>query len=1044
MSNTSSSQNLPQRQQQGPSAASAASLWDRAYESFAKRNKDLDSAFREILSTESASPAGILTSKNYADKEKELSALVQGQVKRMESGEWKIRLGRKTIKIRKQVEGIIKVLSAVKDFGTQAAALDPVHAGLPVAGLYLILSFVTNDKDNRDALFDGLESTSNIVRRYSAIEKVYVGSTEGETQDALQEFILNVYGRIFEFEARALCQCHHNVAFQTFKNMFGRNSWKDDLQKIADADTMCTKLLPTLDAESQSNHSKQLSDILSAQTDQIQKSFKESNNLNRSILDVLQGQRDRQVEEDKRKFLTVLRTDFESSKNKNPKRSPGTCEWFLQHPEYQKWLKQASTPCLWLTAEPGCGKSVLSRYLVDDFTEITAGNATVCYFFFKAGTQPQQNAEKEEPNNAHYALCALLYQLFDQNEHLLEEYGVPAYRKGGNLANLFEPLWNLLVRACRDPEAGQIICILDALDECAASHKQILATRFSEFCADNPTNVNFRILITSRPERDLQAAFNLGPKSKATFVRLTGESEKEMEAITKEVNSVIDEEIERFKEAREQSGIDDGVHEILREEIDKLDNRSYLWVSLVFPQLHENADCEESELLEIIKTLPTTLEGTYKQILSRSTNVAHARKLLSIVLAATRPLTLTELKIAFSVDRDDNHNKIDKILRVSSSESKATAAEQAFCGSIRRYCGSFIRITESKVYLIHQTAQEFLLESQNLNGTNLAAWKHSFKSADNHLVLARSCIWYLMLSQFGEHGHGLSDDASDFSLGKERTAGRFISQHPFAEYATTRWFTHFNTAGASESDDISTDATTLISTSTGNFETWRTIYTLGCSLGSTNKYIPKTYMGLLVAAYLDLVQVIHILLLHGENIRQVDDADENTALHIAASFNLLRVAKVLIEFDAPINVQNSWGYTPLHQAVYQNSKEMVDFLLSHKADTQIPNVWGITALHLATRNGFVDVARALIKAGANVNALGSSIWSPLHWSPLHWAAKYSQYQDMERLACYKSTIEILIQNGADSTLVNEDGKTAMQLVNEDQFVYLFGDLGLSR
>jgi hypothetical protein len=133
----SPSQTVPQGQQPAPSATS---LWDQAYETFAQKNPDLDGAFRDIVSTESTSSPRILTSKNYADKEKQLSALVQAQVERMESREWKIKLGRKTIKIRKQVEGIIKILSAVKDFGTQAATLDPVHAGLPVAGLYLILS----------------------------------------------------------------------------------------------------------------------------------------------------------------------------------------------------------------------------------------------------------------------------------------------------------------------------------------------------------------------------------------------------------------------------------------------------------------------------------------------------------------------------------------------------------------------------------------------------------------------------------------------------------------------------------------------------------------------------------------------------------------------------------------------------------------------------------------------------------------------------------------------------------------------------------------
>jgi hypothetical protein len=912
---------------------------------------------------------------------------------------------------------------------------------------------VANDKDSRDALFDGLESTSNIVRRYAAIEKVYVGSSQGQAQDALQDSILSVYGRILEFEARALCQCHHNVAFQTFKNMFGGNSWKDVVQKISDADTTCTKLLPTLDAESQSSHSKQLSDILSAQTDQIEKSFQESNKLTESILEEVRAarneQRYRQEQEDKRNFLSVLRTtDFEFSKNKNPERSPGTCEWLLQHSEYQKWLKQASTPCLWLTADPGCGKSVLSRYLVDDFTEITAGSATICYFFFKAGE------ENENPNNA---LCALLYQLFEQNEHLLKKYGIPEYQKGGSLANLFEPLWSLFVKACRDPDAGQIICILDALDECAASHKRIIATKFAQFCAGNPTNVNFRILITSRIENALQAAFNLGSKSKATFVRLTGEGEKEVAAITKEINLVINEEIERFKEAREQSDIYDDAHNILRQEIDKVDNRTYLWVSLVFPELHENAYCEEPELLQIFKTLPRTVEKAYEGILSRSTNVSRARKLLSIVLAAIRPLTLMELKIAFSIDRNGNHSMLDKNPEVESSEPKVAVVgpmERAFRESIRQYCGLFIRITNSRVYLIHQTAQEFLLESQIINNdNNLTGWNHSFKNADTNLIMARSCIWYLMLPQFGESGFELrpsssstseseweSDEEPDEELDEELdnesdeerersflpSRAEFISQHQFVEYAATHWTAHFKASNATAEDEISADATALCSTH-ARVQIWDSIFHAGT---------PSPLPCLLVAAKCNLVQVLQILLLRGEDVGQVDEKFGQTALHVAAfSSENAEAAKVLTEFNAPINARTKYGNTPLH---FADSVEMIEFLLSRGADVRLRNTDGETALHIAAYGGRPDIVRALINAGANVNALDKKHF----WSPLHLAANPRLYYSVP-LSSYKSTIGVLIENGADPTLLDRNGKTAMQLARHD-FEYLFGGLGLSR
>jgi hypothetical protein len=221
-------------------------------------------------------------------------------------------------------------------------------------------------------------------------------------------------------------------------------------------------------------------------------------------------------------------------------------------------------------------------------------------------------------------------------------------------------------------------------------------------------------------------------------------------------------------------------------------------------------------LLQIFKTLPRTVEAAYESILNRSTNAERARKLLSIILAAVRPLTLTELKIAFSIDRKGNYGKLDEKPEVDSSEAEFPVVgpiERAFRESIRQYCGLFIRITESKVYLIHQTAQEFLLESQATKSTKLNGWKHSFKSVDIHLTLARSCIWYLKLPQFAQ--------APGATL---KIKYELIPQHPFVEYSATHWTTHFNAADTSEVDEISADATTLCLTDTGNFITWSMIW----------------------------------------------------------------------------------------------------------------------------------------------------------------------------------------------------------------------------
>jgi hypothetical protein len=76
------------------------------------------------------------------------------------------------------------------------------------------------------------------------------------------------------------------------------------------------------------------------------------------------------------KCLQILRTsDYEQFKDRNPDRLEGTCEWFLQHERYHEW-QQKESGLLWVSADPGCGKSVLARSLIDREMKATSSQAT--------------------------------------------------------------------------------------------------------------------------------------------------------------------------------------------------------------------------------------------------------------------------------------------------------------------------------------------------------------------------------------------------------------------------------------------------------------------------------------------------------------------------------------------------------------------------------------------------------------------------------------------------------------------------------------------
>lgn len=76
----------------------------------------------------------------------------------------------------------------------------------------------------------------------------------------------------------------------------------------------------------------------------------------------------------------------------------------------------------------------------------------------------------------------------------------------------------------------------------------------------------------------------------------------------------------------------------------------------------------------------------------------------------------------------------------------------------------------------------------------------------------------------------------------------------------------------------------------------------------------------------------------------------------------------------------------------------------------------LTALHYAARCNFLNIAKILLRAGANVNATSRSGATPLH------RAAYIGNSDMCKL---------LMAHGADVTLVDERGHTAADLARNN-------------
>ncbi|KAF3289764.1 hypothetical protein TWF970_003523 [Orbilia oligospora] len=461
-------------------------------------------------------------------------------------------------------------------------------------------------------------------------------------------------------------------------------------------------------------------------------------------------------EDTKRNILKKLYQSLEKNqKDLHPHRVPGTCEWFTSHPQYLNWKARESSAMLWVSADPGCGKSVLAKYLIDS---IFLPTTTTCYFFFKDGFEGQGSATT--------ALCCMLFQLFRAKPGLLSDAVVEHLEIAGKgFTDSFSELWETLLLVAQNEEAGKIVCILDAIDECK-DKSQLIRELYKLYRTETAFNLKF--LVTSRPYREIRQGFHSLKVSGSAFLHINGEDE--MDKISKEIDVFTEAKV---NDIGDKIKLTDSERTFLLERFKRTPNRTYLWVHLTLDSIEHdievNVEITKRRMVEVTSELhlPRTLDEAYEGILSRSSNPEQAKRLLQIVVAAARPLTLDEMCMALTLN-DDHHSYKDLDL----------TPERRFRDDIRDLCGLFVTVLDSKIYLFHHTAKEFLVQK------NLAAdpepaegdlkWKHSIQLQESHRVLVDICIQNLLFTDLETH-----------YLGKAVLIPEYLPGKIFLEYSAT-------------------------------------------------------------------------------------------------------------------------------------------------------------------------------------------------------------------------------------------------------------------
>lgn len=106
-------------------------IWTRAYESLTATHPDLLASLEAIIVNDGDESTG---------PRERLSVVVVRKRDEMLSRQWTVKFMNHRLKIREQVQRIAKVAEYARGFGSIIANVDPVHAGLPWAGINLLLT----------------------------------------------------------------------------------------------------------------------------------------------------------------------------------------------------------------------------------------------------------------------------------------------------------------------------------------------------------------------------------------------------------------------------------------------------------------------------------------------------------------------------------------------------------------------------------------------------------------------------------------------------------------------------------------------------------------------------------------------------------------------------------------------------------------------------------------------------------------------------------------------------------------------------------------
>lgn len=679
--------------------------------------------------------------------------------------------------------------------------------------------------------------------------------------------------------------------------------------------------------------------------------------------------------------MTLLNTfDVAEYKQLLPKPITGTGQWIHSHPLFISWLEKRDSALLWLTGHPGCGKTMLAFSLAQYFEEVrdtTAPQQALIYFC---------DDKISKQKDAKAVLAGLIFQIINSHRSMIRHVRRVYELQGPSMIQSFSSLWSILLRILKDPKAGFLYIILDALDECEDETRHQLLEAIFDFLHSSRNSSQVKFIITSRPFLQQSYANN----SQALLSQIS--IDENQAGYVADLQKFIQRRVEEISLKRRYPS---EVKEFLLQTMSSKADQTFLWIHVVLASVEKSLLTSMKDFRNIVAKIPPDLEQTYWRYLSAipADHQDDASHLLKLLLASSRPLHLDEINIAFTI----GHFHV-------TTEEVMQDTQTAISHTLQGILGPLARISGPQVSLVHQSVKEFLLQATRKHESFPAI--RTVDVEGSALRMASACIQYLLLEDFQEDffsaknsftgsvlgNSGPGDFSGDFwdedyDFGPDilftepdamnpEICRLLASKYSFYSYASLHWAKHFAICQESASDELRNAARSLLDVGNDKCRNWLHFYRAEAATSIDDRLVDQD--PIVLSAYFNLHKSLTYLL----GNREPSEATKDKGLFWAAQLGHNRVVATLLTAGASPNTRGLQRQTPLTVASEHGFLACVITLLADdRTNINIQGQNGRTALSFACSNGHHNIVKELLSR----NRCGADDTDNSGATPFFWA-----------------------------------------------------------